>query len=380
MRNPSARLWREVALASGVAVAAIVGAITAPPGRVPLDLTACLLLAAASLALAARRRAPVAVLALTGACLLVYLVHGYPGVTPIVPVLVALYVSVKAGHRRAAAVAIAVILIGGFAGEIALTDVTPRPPDVFQRWFLLIGWTVAASVAGLLSRQHAAYLEQVRQRAIDAETTREETARRRADAERLRIARELHDSLTHSISIIKVQAGVAIHLARKRGEPVPPTLEAIEAASADAMRELRATLEVLRDPERSESRLERLEQLVDSSRRAGLTIEVSVEGEPSTMPESVDLAAYRIIQESLTNIARHAGPAAAKIHLTYCEQQLIVRVDDDGAGANGREVIAGVGLSGMRERVTGLGGSLHAGPRADGGFRVLATMPLAATA
>ncbi|MFG2039885.1 hybrid sensor histidine kinase/response regulator transcription factor [Dactylosporangium sp. NPDC048998] len=375
--------WRDLGLAAAVTVLALAGAATAPQARMPLDATGVLFLAVAGLALAGLRRFPRLVMVVAAACLLAYLVLGYPGVGPALPVLFALYATVRIGARRTAAVAIGAILVGGVAGEVASTS--EPPPDVFERWFLLIGWMVAASVFAEVTRHRRAYLEQVERRAEDAERTREETARRRADEERLRIARELHDSLTHSISIIKVQAGVAVHLAHKRGEPVPEALLAIQHASGDAMRELRNTLEVLRseppappgaDP--VESGLERLDQLVDGARRAGLPVSVHIEGRPRELPGEVDGAAYRIVQEALTNVARHAGPASAAVCIGYGDLALTVRIDDDGCGAV--QPVPGVGLTGMRERVTALGGELRVGPRDAGGFSVRAELPLAVPA
>jgi len=369
------RSWRDPAWAGGLAVLVLAGAATAPPSRIQLDLAGYLLLVVAALATAARLRAPLPVLGVVTVCLLVYQVRGYPGVVPAVPVLVALYATVKAGHKRAAGVAIGAILAGGVAGELAFTSTNQPPPDVFQRWFLLIGWMVAASVMAEVSRQRSAYLDQVEQRAADAERTREETARRRADEERLRIARELHDSLTHSISVITVHAGVAVHLARKRDEPVPEALLAIQQASTDATRELRATLEVLRtDDDPTGSGLDRLDSLIDGARKTGLPVGVTTTGQRRALPAGIDRAAYRIVQEALTNITRHAGPATASVQLNYHDDGLTVSVDDDGNGDAGG--LPGVGLLGMRERVTALGGSLHTGPRDGGGFSVRAELPL----
>ena len=368
--------WRDLAVAAGLAVLILVGAATAPPGRIPLDLAGYLLLGVAAFATAARRRAPVLVVGVTTACLLGYEVRGYPGVIPAVPDLLALYAAVSAGHRRIAAAAIATTLTGGFLGELAFAETRQPASDTFQRWFLLIGWMVAVSMLAEASRQRRAYLGQVEQRATDAERSREEAARRRADEERLRIARELHDSLTHSISIIKVHAGVAVHLARKRDEPVPEALLAIQQASTEAMRELRATLEVLRDDDPAGSGLSRLDTLVDGARSAGLPVTVDVTGPDRALPADVDVTAYRIIQEALTNVSRHAGPATASVQLRYRDDGLTVRVVDDGAGNGGADVVPGVGLRGMRERVAALGGSLHAGPREGGGFSVHAELPV----
>src|SRR5215831_822018 len=178
------------------------------------------------------------------------------------------------------------------------------------------------------------HVREVEQRADEAERTRDEAAQRRAMQERLRIARELHDSLTHSISVIQVQAGVAEHLAHKRGDEVPPALLAIQEAGADAARELRATLSVLRAAEDGDgSGLCQLESLVARARAAGLPVTVTVTGAERPLPPDVDQAAYRIVQEALTNVTRHAGQARATVRLHYAPGELAVQVDDDGSGS-----------------------------------------------
>ncbi len=162
------------------------------------------------------------------------------------------------------------------------------------------------------------HVRDAEQRAAEAERTRDEAAQRKAMEERLRIARELHDSLTHSISVIRVQAGVAVHLARKRGEDVPPALLAIQEAGADAARELRTTLGVLRSKEDGDgSGLGQLDSLVARAQSAGLPVTVTVTGAAWALPHEVDQAAYRIVQEALTNVSRHAGGACASVHLHY---------------------------------------------------------------
>jgi signal transduction histidine kinase len=228
------------------------------------------------------------------------------------------------------------------------------------------------------------HLREVEQRADEAERTRDEAARRMAVEERLRIARELHDSLTHSISVIQVQAGVAVHLARKRGEDVSPALLAIQEAGADAARELRATLGVLRSAEDGPgSGLGQLNSLVARAQAAGLPVTVAVTGAVRPLPPEADQAAYRIVQEALTNVSRHAGRARASVHLHYTTETLTIQVDDDGpgpgispaAGQSARPSGPGLGLVGMRERVSALGGRLQAGPQHNGGFRVRAELP-----
>src|SRR5262244_1953626 len=201
------------------------------------------------------------------------------------------------------------------------------------RRFYAAGWLISAGVMAVAFRMWQLHLHEVEQRAEEAERTRDQAAQRKAVEERLRIARELHDSLTHSISVVQVQAGVAVHLARKRGEEVPPALAAIQEASADAARELRATLTVLRREEDHDgSGLGQLPSLVARARAAGLPVTVTVTGTERPLPPDVDQAAYRIVQEALTNISRHAGRASASVHLRYTPETLSIQVDNDGMG------------------------------------------------
>jgi signal transduction histidine kinase len=245
------------------------------------------------------------------------------------------------------------------------------------RRFYAAGWLISAGITMVAAYMWQLHVREVEQRAEEAERTRDEAAQRKAVEERLRIARELHDSLTHSISVVQVQAGVAVHLARKRGEEVPPALAAIQEASADAARELRATLNVLRrEDDRDGSGLGQLPSLVARARAAGLPVTIAVTGTERSLPADVDQAAYRIVQEALTNISRHAGQAHAWVRLRYEPNVLTVQVDDDGKITSAQPSVPGLGLIGMRERVSALGGRLHAGPQADGGFRVRAELPL----
>jgi signal transduction histidine kinase len=252
--------------------------------------------------------------------------------------------------------------------------------DSGRRRFYAAGWLISAAVMVVTFRMWQLHLREVEQRADEAERTRDEAAQRKAMEERLRIARELHDSLTHSISVVQVQAGVAVHLAHKRGEDVPPALLAIQEAGADAARELRATLGVLRSDEEGDgSGLSQLDSLVGRARSAGLPVTVTVTGSQRPLPPDVDQAAYRIVQEALTNVSRHAGHARASVHLHYNSAALSIQVDDDGKGTatstSNRQPGPGLGLIGMRERVSALGGHLHAGPRDGGGFQVRAELP-----
>jgi signal transduction histidine kinase len=353
-----------------VGVAAIL-LITGLSGQRSVTIPALLgyvLLAAGGLALAARRRAPVPVLAVTGLCAVGYQAAGFD--VPAVAYLFAVYAAVRAGHRTVTVVASVIML-----AVLPLAAMASGLHDTGQafaqaRGALELAWLIAAGAAGEALRQ-------AERRADEAERTREETARRRADEERLHIARELHDSLTHQISIIKVQADVAVHVARKRGEPVPEALLAIQEAGREAARELRATLEALRDDDTTRPRgLDQVPELVERARAIGLDATLTIEGQRHDVPAAVDRTVYRIVQESLTNIARHAAAATASVRIDYRPDALVVEVDDDGKAAPDTAPTPGVGLLAMRERVTALGGRLNAGPRGEGGFTVQAELPM----
>ncbi|MEU7591354.1 sensor histidine kinase [Micromonospora sp. NPDC049230] len=335
------------------------------------------LVAAMVVAVAACRRYPVVALGVITVAMLAVHIRVRPGVSAAFPVLGAVYVAGWRGHRVAAATA-SFAFLGGFLARDIWSRPTTGPARLIVDWTaLMLGWFVSANIAGLVARQRRAYLEQVEQRAIEAERTREEMALRRAGEERLRIARDLHDSLTHSISVIKVQAGIAVHLARKHGEQPSATLLAIQEASSAAMRELRTTLDVLRSPaDEDHVGLARVDELAERTRAAGVPVHVTVSGPPRDLPAEIDQAGYRVVQEALTNVARHAGPATAHIHVEYAPARLTVSVTDDGQASPAHPMTPGVGLRGMRERVTGLGGTLRAAANDDNGFTVRAAFPL----
>jgi signal transduction histidine kinase len=235
-------------------------------------------------------------------------------------------------------------------------------------------------------RARRAYVAELRDRAELAERTREEEARRRVDEERMRIARELHDVVSHSIGVISVQAGVAAHLLHRRPDKAAAAVAAIRQASDEALGELHAMLGVLRD--RDDGRaplapapgLAQLDSLVAQASGAGIKVEVAVEGEPRRLPPAVDLACYRVVQESLTNVVRHAGASSAAVTVTHHRGGVVVEVTDDGRGPDAPGTGgAGQGIAGMRERAHALGGTLEAGPRPEGGFRVQASLPVGGT-
>ncbi|HET9138338.1 sensor histidine kinase [Actinophytocola sp.] len=333
-----------------------------------LDLLGYLLLAGSGLALVARRRAPVPVLAGTGLCAVGYQAAGFD--IPAVAYLFAVYAAVRAGHR-VSTIAVSVLMLAALPVAAMASGLHDTGEAFAQaRGALELAWLIAAGAAGEALRQ-------AEKRADEAERTREETARRRAGEERLHLARELHDSLTHQISVIKVQAEAAVHLAQRRGEPVPEALLAIRDAGREASRELRATLEALRDDDLNPPRgLDHVPELVDRARTSGLAATLTIGGDRNAVPAAVDRTAYRIVQESLTNIARHAAATTASVRIDYQPGTLVIRVDDDGATTPETAPVPGVGLLGMRERVTALGGHLRAAPRGEGGFTVHAELPV----
>ncbi|MFB9879335.1 sensor histidine kinase [Planobispora siamensis] len=337
----------------------------------PLDTPGLALIVVSSLALALRRVTPVPVGAVTVGCAVAYYAARYPGVFAVVPALVAIYTAAVLGRRRLA-IALAAALAVGISVPVALAEHDPEPGGLT----LLSGWLAAAVVAGELSRNRRAYVREVERRAAEAERTREEEALRRAGEERLWIAQELHDSLTHAISVVNVQASVALQTFEHRPELAREALSAIRESGREAMDELRATLGVLRqaEPDGPEAGLARLPRLVDRAESAGLPVRTVVVGTRRELPPEVDRAAYRIVQEAFTNVLRHAGAASITLTTEYRPGMIVLGVEDDGESRAG-ETGNGMGLIGMRERAVAVGGSFSAGPRPRGGFAVRAELP-----
>ncbi len=343
------------------------------------DLPAYALLVLMAAPLAVRQRRPGTVLAAVATVAFAYVALGYPSGFFTVALAVALYTVAVEGRRRVALgglVGIAVVLsaLGTLVGRGHLIDLSAT------LWFT--GWLAASTALGEVVRGRERYLEQIRQRALEAERTREEEALRRATEERMRIARELHDVLAHRISTIAVRSGVALHLLERQPEEAREALAAINESSREALRELRETLGILRqvdepEPRAPRPRLAQLDELIERTREAGTPVRVEVSGERRELPTGVDLAAYRIIQESLTNVVRHAKGTAALLAITYRLADLVIEVRNDTSDVSPASAVAGHGLRGMRERVAALGGELDAGPRPGGGFLVRARLPLA---
>jgi signal transduction histidine kinase len=343
----------------------------AQEGGEGVDALAVALILAGPAALLLRRRAPVAVLAVTTLVALAYWSLDYPRGPVIVAMLVAFVGAVLDGHR---AVAWFALVAGGlaFAWLPPLVGDEPTPP---------VGKVVGLAVWLFLIAAAAEIVRAKVERHRDQECVRRQEARAQASQERVRIAHELHDVLAHNVSLINVQAGVALHLLDEQPQRARPALEAIKEASSETLSEMRSVLSILRRPGEEPPRsptagIDGIGELVARTTAAGIPVETTVSGEARAVPASVDLAVYRIVQEALTNVARHARPASAVVRLAYGEDDLTVEVDDQGANARRVNGDAGDGIAGMRERVAALGGDFSAGPRSGIGFRVRARLPL----
>ncbi|MGH8993030.1 MAG: sensor histidine kinase [Acidimicrobiia bacterium] len=368
--------------ALGIGLFQVVGSFGAAgnqPDRKAIDALALALILAGPAALAVRDRWPLVSVAVALATANLFIALGYPYGPIFVSVVVALFSAVQAGHRRPTWV-----LAGlGFAGHVVAGIVDPRAGPLEPVWVhvaLVAGWvTVVLAVAEVVRTR--------RERATEAAQALEEEERRRAGEQRLRMAQELHDVLAHNISLINVQAGVALHLIDEQPEQARSALANIKEASRDALHELRTTLDLLRHGPNSEAprspapRLADLDALVEGVRAGGLDVSVERDGTPGLLPSAVELAAYRIVQEALTNVTRHARARTVTVRLRYGDG-VTVEVVDDGVGAPpGLDNLtagppgAGNGIAGMRERAAALGGSVEAGSVPGGGFRVLARLP-----
>jgi signal transduction histidine kinase len=335
-----------------------------------------------TLPLAARRRFPGVVLALGVASGLAVAALGLSPIVLGVAILVAVYSVAAYGTRWVSLAGLAAAELGSVA--VQLTPGRFQAPTVVSN-ALVIG---AAWLLGHFVGVRRAYTARLEERTAELEQAREELARRAVAEERLRLARELHDVVAHAMSVIAVQSGVGAHVASTQPEEAAKALSAIEATSRAALEELRRLLGVLRQDSEPHGDLTPvpgladLDSLLAEVSKAGLGVRLRVEGTPSQLPAGVDLSAYRIVQEALTNVVKHAGEARAQVRIRYRDQEVTVEVTDDGrgVGAPAGDGPAGVGhgLIGMRERVAAFDGDLEAGPRPGGGFRVAARLPLAA--
>ncbi|WP_419994265.1 sensor histidine kinase [Streptomyces boninensis] len=393
-------------LAAVVLALIIIGALhpsSGPNAMPPADLgvTEVALAVAASAALVARRIAPGVVLAVTAALTLAHIIAagGDPRVPIALSAAVALY-TVASRTDRHTTWRVALVTVGVLTGAMMLFGDRPWYADENLGVF---AWTGMAAAIGDAVRSRRAVVDAIRDRAERAEQTRESEALRRVAEERMRIARELHDVVAHHIALVNVQAGVASHVMDARPDQAKEALAHVREASRAALEELRATVGLLRQsgdpaaPKEPAPGLGVLDQLVDGFVRAGLPVSVEVlapgrllsadDGDQEAraaevgagLPTAIDLTAYRVVQEALTNVQKHAGAGVrAVVRVTRRAGELELVVADDGRGAAGGELAGGHGLMGMRERAAALGGSCEAGAREDGrpGFRVRVALPL----
>jgi signal transduction histidine kinase len=370
----------DVWLAAGAAAVVIAGSVLAAavqqPPR-PLDVWAVLLMVAAAGALAWRRAAPMVALGGAVGAVGVYLLAGYP-YGPIQLCMVWAMFEVARRHRLRTS-----LLACGLAAVAAVAFVLSRlAREADLPAVLVLGWTSWLVVPWSLGA-----LVQVRSAA--AERAREDLVARVALEERMRIAQEVHDVAGHGFAAVAMQAGVALLVLEERPEQARRSLEAIRETSTTALAELRGTLDAFQPPREARSvvssatgapadeiGLGGLPALVDHVQAGGLPVDLQVDRTGVTLPPEVDAAAYRVVQEALTNILRHAGPTRALVRVTQEDDELVVEVTDRGRGT-AQAAHGGRGLPGMRARVESAGGSLAAGPRDGGGFQVVARLPLA---
>jgi signal transduction histidine kinase len=366
------------ALAIGLTVAfvGITASIEPSDGERALDLLAYALIVVACGVLAVRRRLPVTALLVASVATSLYSARDYAGGPVYLTALFAMYtVASTRDWRRSAPLVAGAMLIhvaGGLASSFG-----------YVGWVVIYsGWAAAAVFLGDAARNRRQYLASLEERARRLEATQEEEARRRVAEERLRIAGDLHDVVSHTLGAITVQAGVGAHVIERDPAQAKAALEAIKEAGQEAMGELRVILGLLREEGGDEdgSRrsptpgIDRLGSLVAGVRRAGIPVDLVTTGHEHPLPAATELAAYRIVQESLTNVVRHADASQATVTLGYADDGLTIEVTDDGRASHVHDRV-GHGITGMVERAAALGGSLHAGPRATGGFVVRAHLP-----
>jgi signal transduction histidine kinase len=375
---------------AGVGVGVAVLVLAASPAGVgppwignprPLDAVAVGLTGVVAGALALRRRYPLSVLVVLNAVALAWAAGQYPGRLIALAPLIACYTLAAArGWRWGLAGAVVTALSALVAVRVAFGAAEPAGTNASA-----VLTAATAGAAGTAVGYYRALLVATRAQLAREAQAREAQARRRAVEERLRIARELHDVFGHTMATISVQAGVGIHLLKARPAQAVEALTTIKQISDQALTDVKAILGVLRaddDPDRPRSPrggLDQLEALLDPVRAAGLQAQLTVHGSARPLPAAVDLAAYRIIQEALTNVLRHARARTVQLDLRYEPERVVIRIRDDGSaarpgqpGTNGQD---GHGISGMRERALALSGQFTAGPDPDGGFQVRCVLP-----
>ncbi|MCI0687145.1 MAG: sensor histidine kinase [Sporichthyaceae bacterium] len=395
-RSDRGQLVADTLLALGVAVADLVPRLdsSGTAGTRPLGVTGVLLIVLPAIALLWRRSQPLPVLVVACACVLALQVRDYAEHPSVFLSLLAASYAAGAYARSRAAIITAVLVLLGYVATVHLT--TPAAPRHVDEAIGLASILVGTFVLGRSLGLGRAYTAQLEQRATDLARTREAELRGVVADERSRIARELHDVVAHHVSVMTVQAAAARRQLDRDPERSADAMAAVESTGRTALAEMRHIVGVLRDPDEAatgpddaETRapqpgLAELPALIAQIGEAGLPAAMRVVGQPRPLSAGLDLAAYRIVQEALTNTLRHAGPTTAEVLIQYTNRELVVQVSDRGhglaAGLDSRGQPAtrplGHGVLGMRERVGVYGGQLYAGPRAGGGFEVLARIPI----
>lgn len=322
-----------------------------------------------------RRRAPLAVYSIAVMPVVILTLGNYQAGATSFFLLVGLYtVAAQCGHRARLA-ALLVTAVGLALIAVVGSETLTRVGVVLN--VVLFG---GAFVIGIAVRNHRLLAAELEQRAVSAEREREQRARRAVADERLRIAQELHDVVAHSLGVIAVQAGVGAHVIDDDPSEAKKSLESIARTSRSTLGEMRQMLGVLREDESARYQpapgLGDLARLVRDVEEAGIPVDVEYDGTRTELPPGVEFTAYRIVQEALTNVLKHAGKTSAHVRITYEAAALAVEVTDDGRGVNGRSSGGGHGMIGMRERAGVFGGTFEAGPRREGGgFRVAVRLP-----
>jgi signal transduction histidine kinase len=337
---------------------------------------ACLLVAGASLTV--RRRLPALALMLASAAVGVYAARSYPGGPIFVTPLVGVYSVAGLWPRRRSVPLVAAATLAVLLPALVFDHSTE---DSGLIALVYVGWVAVALLLGEAGRGRREYLVGLEERARYLEESREQEARRRVAEERLRIARDVHDVVAHALSSIALQAGVGTRLGAREPRQAQDALARIRRASTDALGELRRVLDLVRAEDAAEPRdptptLADLDGLVSNASGNGTEVLLLVRGDPRPLPAVLELAAYRIVQESLTNVVRHAGSPSATVTLSYGDAGLEVEVLDQGRGVPVAQPPAGHGITGMKERAAAVGGRLEAGAGPHGGYRVWARLPV----
>jgi signal transduction histidine kinase len=371
---------RDVLLAAVVAAVSI-GALflSDEPGARAPDLLGIILLVVLSSLLMLWRRQPVWTMGVVGALALVIFALGYPGGPPTIALLVALYAAAVAGHRWWTITVVVVFAGGGLVFRSLIEQ------DALVSVALNSALFVLVSLLGDAVRSRRRLAAESAERLRLAEAEREAHARQRVTEERLRIARELHDVMAHSVTAMAVQAGAASDVLETQPDEARAVLGSMRGTARQAMQELRATVSLLRDDtseptELSADRaaapsLAHLEALVESTRHSAIETIAATRGDIACLPPAVDLTAYRVVQEALTNVVRHAQATCVRVEVHVNDEALVVQVDDDGIGPPPTSP-EGFGLRGLAERVGALNGSMHIGTAPSGGFRLRVELPL----